>query len=136
VNVKLLEKVRAAILAEPAQFVMSELYSEGEALGSFDVPRKIPNCGTAACVAGWAVTLGARFRNPKTASASSFRNGWMAERAEELLVLNYVQGNRLFYVHEWPQSFLDRWREDETLKGRARIAAERIDHFIATDGAE
>lgn len=129
-NVKLLEKVKEAILAEPRQFVMGEYFVIDE--GLFDLGREIPNCGTAACIAGWAVTLGRRFKNP----ARARRIPAVGEEAVKLLRLDEDGAFRLFLVGDWPWQYREAWSEAKTAKARAKVAAKRIDHFIATDGDE
>lgn len=127
-NVELLQKVKEKILEEPLQFAMEEYFTP-EVYG-MDAPReKIPNCGTAACIAGWVLTLHTG-KNP--------RELWLADipissRAARLLGLTWEEGDRLFILSGWPFSFGKRYRNAKTPQEQAQIAAERIEHFIETE---
>lgn len=119
-NVELLEKIKAEILKRPAQFYMGS-WSSGN-LKDLD-----HSCGTTACIAGWACFLG-----------NDFSLEFIPHRARRLLELDSDQGGRLFHVSYWPDGFAQayneaQWGDDDEA---ARIAAARIDHFIATNGAE
>lgn len=131
-NTKLLLRVKNRILKEPAQFIMADGISTRA--GDGDLPRKIPNCGTACCIAGWAVTLAAK-KLPKNIKSKSWF-GYVEKRAQNILELNAYQRAGLFYLTHWPLHYRTAWKAASTLEGRAQIAADRIDHFIATDGAE
>lgn len=60
-NVKLLRRIIKAIKKEPGQFDMRSWFTR---------QRGIPNCGTAACIGGWAVALTKR-ANPEKARLAS-----------------------------------------------------------------
>lgn len=124
-NVALLKKIKARILAKPNAFRMDRW-----------------SCGTAHCIAGWACVLNG-VKPTKlyvgAADRSVTPDGTYVEtRAADLLGLESADlgGNaeRLFYEYEWPARF----RSDPTVgrKLKAKRAAARIDHFIATGGAE
>ena len=49
-NIRLLRRIQKQILKEPRQFHMEGLYTN-------NLPWKIPNCGTAACIFGWGIAL-------------------------------------------------------------------------------
>jgi len=95
----------------------------------------IPNCGTAACIAGWAVALHKKL-NP--AKASQFSGPW--DVALKVLRLNNCNdGGRLFHIDNWPEQFYDEYNNAmraKDAKGMAVAASKRIDHFIATKGKE
>lgn len=130
-NVELLEQVKARILAEPEHFRMDTW-----------------SCGTAHCIGGWAIALkGLVVVNPRavhgcyqdvvvygeTLSAMSV--------ATELLDLDnaadgITEAERLFITEYWPGVFEAAYRNAETREERAQIAAERIDLFVASNGAE
>jgi hypothetical protein len=116
------------------------------------IGHEIPNCGTAACIAGWAETLmkfDTRKKSKKRARPSEMESISSVLLAEKLGFDVYMN-NRLFYVRSWPQQFqskipsasktncVDIGRRFDSLPPeiRAKIAAERIDHFLATDGKE
>lgn len=127
INVKLLRKVKKHILEEPSRFFMNSVIVRGApgAKVTLDgIEREIPKCGTAACIAGWACIL----------SGETEPIGM--SRAEKLLGLDDHGGTRLFVEDCWPDKFHRRWQQSKTLITRAKIAAERIDHFIATKGRE
>ena len=94
-------------------------------------------CGTVACLAGW--TLLAEGENP-TRLALEIENeefdgdvttvDWRIPlTAAAVLGLNRDQAERLFFTHCWPDGFDGDNCSLETLR-------ERVEHFIATDGAE
>lgn len=157
INVGLLRRIKASILADNQSFDMSvganKSYSRNqEAL-------KVHPCFTEACVAGWAVFLAKGriehdfwmwdvMRGSVTASKGIFNTA----RVE--LGLTEDQAKRLFYLSShvnqdkndeedfepcWPTDL-----EDELVDNlnpadyahNAKVAAERIDLFIETAGAE
>jgi hypothetical protein len=85
----------------------------------------MPFCGTTRCIAGWSCVLaGTKAENtPAT--------------AQRLLGLNLEQAQRLFYLNNWPKRFRDQYDGGRRYTDAgAWVAAERIRHFIATNGAE
>lgn len=131
-NVKLLRKVKRQILKEPKQFAMRYLYSEPSA---GDAANKIPNCGTAACIAGWTHAI-----DQNIPPSECEKNKWkLTVSAGELLGIDNEQEDRLFFLEYWPERFsatYTRATDKHQWTRRARIAAERIEHFIKTKGAE
>ena len=126
-NVELLRKVQKHILEEPKRFDMST-FAEW-VMGS----KYAPTCGTTACIAGWAVFLGKNV----TLSAETVRMTWtnalgFEDAARELLGINRLQAEKLFYSFEWPQPYRQRFDEARTFKGKAEAAADRIEHLIGT----
>lgn len=137
INVRLLRAIQRQIAKEPEQFCMSSWFLKNDA---------IPNCGTSACIAGWAVTVSQK-TNPLRAAKSmcprfeerdvlvGLANDRVAPKARRLLGLSLMQGELLFYKENWPEQFCyDSW--GITAKERALLAIARIDHFIATNGEE
>jgi hypothetical protein len=132
-NVKLLRKIQKHILAEPKRFIMAGFFEHGKP-GDFIWDYSLagsgfPDCGTAACIAGWAVKLETgRFGQEAT----------IGRRAEKLLGLDEatLQRDSLFSVYSWPSKFGRPFREAADPAIRAKIACARIDHFIATKGDE
>lgn len=123
-NVKLLRKVAKHILAEPKRFFMDnavETGKPGDKVALDGEMRSLPKCGTAACIAGWACILS---RVPIDDVSMS--------NAERLLKISSMQSSDLFLADYWPSPFYGKWREAKTLRSRARIAANRIEHFIKT----
>lgn len=135
-NVRLLRKVKRAILAEPTKFRMDKW-----------------TCGSAHCIAGTICALdqSLTFVVPKRKGAV-----WLVvdgndedssvvpiERAAaDNLEIEYsehtshTEADRLFHLPYWPKQFRDDYRAAQTLKARAGIAAKRIEHFIKTNGGD
>lgn len=112
-NKPLLREVKAAILAQPDAFRMDTW-----------------SCGTAHCIAGWALLL---------RDIPLVADGWLTaseeptgDVAQELLEITRLQRYALFSNHRWPYSFQRRYLCAETHRERAQVAAERIDHFLKT----
>lgn len=130
-NVKLLRKVQKAILAHPDQFSMYEWFPP-----YLDNGAIAGGCGTAACVAGWAVHCKRRGKTlKKTKELTRKKN--INSAAQKALGLTDLQASSLFHLDNWPIRFQERW--DACLKANRTIvdvACQRIDHFIATKGAE
>jgi hypothetical protein len=134
-NVELLEKVKEHILLKPRTFIMgSFIETIGEVPGRTTFYNdagdiiKFDKCGTAACIAGWATIL-----HEKT---NQIPYGKIQDRAKSILGITESQSNRLFYDTFWPKDFYNRYLTAKSQKQRAQVAAERIDHFIATHGKE
>lgn len=131
-NVKLLQKVKKHILAEPSRLRMAG-YSWIVKPGTFleptgycnDLGQIVPKCGAVGCIAGWATGLGGGDMEHAN-----------CETGARHLGLDVEFGDRLFFVSRWPNSFSLRYLKAETLEEKAKITAGRIDHFIATKGAE
>ncbi len=112
---KLLRQVQEKILAEPELFQMAHWHV-----------RVDDSCGTAHCIAGWAEVLGAPGK----------KHSLDKREYLELMGLRMSQADRLFYVSGWPKQFSTKYRRSVSAKNRAKIASDRIDHFIATRGME
>ena len=126
-------------------FLMEEIYSKEHnvdrllaALQPFSNLLDFPACGTVACIAGWGKILEqtdpeSALRNPvflsDLACLSEFEN---AAR----FGLEMRQALRLFYVRHWPVAYSLKYARAKTSDARAHITANRIDHFIATNGEE
>lgn len=132
-NVKLLRKIQKHITEEPRRFFMSGLRVKAKnetkwadyaaSFARSDLSPTMPSCGTAACIAGWALTL------------SNKRMGYSAlDRAGDLLGLpaKYFGYDHVFVADKWPEPFYRRWQDARTPKQRAKIACARIDHLIKT----
>lgn len=118
-NKELLLKIKEHILAEPKRLIMDDVAFRGrpgERVYDGGISFEIADCGTAACIAGWACLL-----------SDERPSLWYGER---LLRLNYPEKHYLFFASSWPTKFYHRWRNANTPQERAVIAAERIDHFI------
>lgn len=125
-NIKLLRRIQKQILKEPRQFQMGSYYAR-----RLPGVELIPNCGTACCVAGWAVSL-TMTCTPAEAARKSPKP--LHPRAAVTLGLTSEEASRLFYMDGWPMNFRILAAEG-TLEFAANAVA-RIDHFIKTKGAE
>lgn len=133
VNRDLLLKVKEKILAEPGQFIMEDIFATSEQIGyTSDLPREVPNCGTAACIAGWAVSLAIE-ANPKAGEKAWER---LEVRHTEVMGITRERFDTLCFVYGWPRGYADRWRSTRDLTERAKIAAQVIDLRLAQWAAE
>lgn len=142
-NTKLLREVKKHILEEPKRYDQNnymETGADAEAASRFGVAQ----CGMLGCIAGWTVVLG------QPARRAGLCCDWFNE-GRRLLELTSEQANRLFagfsrpddYYDDddddydsWPLAFRSRYYRAKTARGRALVAAERIEHFIKTKGEE
>jgi len=131
-NVALLRKIQDKIRDVPGQFIMTQFFTNQR--GSFG-RYAIPNCGTAACIAGWAYTLH-KETNPKKAwDELEGSTGGLESMGAEILGLNLVQAQCLFYESSWPKQFRSDEKDrssDEYLKDLPARAIARIEHLIQT----
>lgn len=116
-NVRLLRKVKKHILEEPRRFQMSE-------------GLRFADEGTVGCIAGWTCVLGDRKVD------WSERTDWTDVRDRARALIGIENHTVLFRVSCWPEPFSTRYVNAKTTRTRAKIAAERIEHFIKTKGAE
>lgn len=130
INVELLNRVADHIEANYYEFNMDHWMKTHTAswwekvLAAVGLVKK-PFCGTTACIAGWTCTL------------SGKRGDNIPAEAQKLLGITLDQAQRLFYVHKWPKQFKKEYISDMSYANvGAWVAAERIRHFIATNGAE
>lgn len=121
-NVELLERVKQHILEEPKRLRMGFVHATGDWVADLTNP---PSCGTVGCIAGWTCVLG----------NAPMRNGqrYHSSQARDLLNITEEQGDRLFF--NAPEGYTDVWKDDGS-EATAKLCAERIDLFIATNGAE
>lgn len=132
-NKELLLKIKEQILREPKQFVMGTWFtpfpadSDG---GDLWDNIKVPNCGTAACIAGWAIALH-EGKAPSEVTGAIIKAENYLIKAENYLDIEMEDAEDLFYADHWDNDLQDRWDFAKSLEERAQIAAERIDQFIA-----
>lgn len=113
-NVRLLRKIQKHILAEPKSYDQDAWIREDD-------------CGTVACIGGWASILSG---NKDLTAALE-----ISEPSLEVL-LAPVPANPRLWPRRWPEKFYRGYLAAKTARGRARAAVRRIDHFIKTKGAE
>ena len=138
--ITLLRATKHAILEEPRHFDMSGWLQEN-------------NCNTTACIAGHIVCQAKGLTVDQAANDDTVAESSIGSLAQQLLGLESGAGVtfRLFYADCWPEPFQGRYENLLTDLGdlkpslggpwdvhvqAARIAADRIEHFIETDGAE
>lgn len=132
-NVKLLQKVKRAILKRPDQFEMQSWFQSN--LYFYDDGYRVSGgCGTAACIGGWAQHLTLKSKTLQQSKLKHVIN--VIPSPYELLAVTQSQGERLFVDSAWPKKFRYGYRSATEPKERAEIAAKRIDHFIKTKGRE
>lgn len=131
-NVRLLRRIKKHILDEPRRFIMYGLVKRGRPgqLYYSDNGRTAtyPACGTAACIAGWASILSG-VKRPNNTCVAARRIGLNQEWDN---ALNSTQADNVFYSDLWPEPFRSLYRKAQTTPKRAKIAADRIEHLIAT----
>lgn len=140
VNVKLFNKVKRAILKYPDQFEMSFWFTTQLSFDDEPVSDDTANpgrCGTAACMAGWALSLGYKHTSRlNSVMESTYNNGHVGLDAACLLGISYGQRHALFHIGYWPEPFrMDYSFAKPTKAGiakRAKVAVARIDHFLTT----
>lgn len=136
-NIRLLRKIQARILAEPKRFDMD----------SWIVPKDEqtrPSCGTACCIGGWAaVENGWKSKQYKDEDGdwanlfispngtTSRYDSVIASAAQKLLDITDEQASRLFYTCSWPEPYKS-GADNGTPEYRAANGVARIKHFIET----
>lgn len=132
-NLPLFAKIKEKILAEPDRFNMGLWFGVIDARGELDfltagagtVGEAFQECGTVACIAGWAVVLGDPSRSLHCA---------VALRARAALGLTYDEGTALFTTARWPQELQDAYFKAEyngDLLAMARAACDAIDALVS-----
>lgn len=136
INVELLRKVAESIKAHPRSFKMESFFEDSwaDVAPSIYEPSSNPleilesECGTSACIAGWTLILTNNFA----------ANDFIHDAAKMALGINDEQCRLLFY-EGWPEPFdseYDNARDEDNYALAAEVAALRVEHFIATGGAE
>lgn len=124
-NTELLLAVKAAILEHPEKYDQDSF------------------CGTECCIAGWALNIanpvmGAR-REQGISAVSMNEQNW--NDYWEVARKNMGLGCRQMAIlcacaPDWPSVFRHGYESATDAEQRATVGAARIDHFIATNGAE
>ena len=148
-NIKLLRQIQKYILAEPRRFQMVEWILRrikgewylNDRTRTFngdeeELPRRIPPCNTASCIAGTAVLLGAPRQQTKLTGDQLRMLASKLLQLEDDMRVDYTQSpaGRLYFMRFWPGKFQTAARPGT--KAFAENACKRIDHFIATEGRE
>lgn len=131
-NVDLLRKVATHILEEPKRLHMHSFVrrqDRGDSLTSRKGEiREFPECGSAGCIAGWAIMLTSNEPLP-------WDVGIIMRQARRLLELSDDESYRLFGPADWPVKFYKGLTDDGSPEA-AQATADRIEHFIETGGKE
>jgi hypothetical protein len=134
-NIQRLRKLAKYILAYPSKYDQNSF------------------CGTQACLAGHAAILAgipvSEIINDSYSYSTILNEFIIKEKAQKYLQLTKEQGERLFSPtfppdelefffpeESWPEKFNNRYEKAKTPRTRAKIAAQRIEHFIQTKGRE
>lgn len=152
-NVELFRKVQAAIQAEPRRFEMGQWLQVKRGRSRVNVTAPVTldgtvdnwefaECGTAACLAGWAV-LADKIEDVCLAKPKEIKdvaktmNSWswdIPRHGRELLGISYDARDRLFYADSWPRPFRGRYMKAIIANdpvAAAQAASDLIDHIIA-----
>lgn len=125
-NVRLLRRVKKAILDEPKRLDM------GDWIYTYEGGLSAPKCGTVACIAGWATLLAVGSIKDVKATAKELRRTQAIISQEGMLALGIqsFDADRLFYVDKWPEPYRTAYGTARTAQERADVTAGRIDQFI------
>lgn len=129
-NVRLLRRIQKALLKEPSQFNMEQYFNDRST-----TKRKPANCGTAACIGGWAYALSKNLNPSKARVKYLAEHGFMGPIASRLLGLgtgDKINEHALLYLEQWPQPFRTNYSKAKTDRAAARAAVDRIEHLIKT----
>lgn len=135
-NTKLLRKIQKQIIKYPKAFLMESFVEPME----FD---KDHPCGTAACIAGWACILEKdklpqkqqfNLQNQISGKISEYDAGSFDfyRYGREFIEISKDQADKLFDVTSWPEQFWEPYYSGNSDAKNAKIAVERIEHFIKT----
>lgn len=130
-NTKLLNKIIRHIREKPKRFNMKVLARKS----------RLTTCGTAACIAGWAVLLTRADKQDKKSFHSLIDSGlvsfWYA--GASAIGLDQEEARQLFEAYNWPERYrkplMAAQRHGHHRKA-VEIAVRRIRHFIKTKGVE
>lgn len=137
---RLLRKIQRRILKEPSSFRMD-----------------VWNCGTAACIGGYACLLGVPKIYPVSdsdefATSRATAKQWIDfykdttgllhtpraqlreydTEAQKILGLTAEEAHALFHVADWPDQYNVAYEDAGNRRAKAKVAAARIEHFIQT----
>jgi hypothetical protein len=125
-NIELLKEIRKNILKFPGQFNMLTYFASTDSVGD-----AATGCGTAACIAGWAIYLNKKKKKEDTTLESAvIPFDFVHDKAQRLLG---IKNTKLFFDDRWPKPFCDDYMRADNKRDAARIAAKAIDDFIKTN---
>jgi hypothetical protein len=126
-NVKLLRKIKKHVEEEPRRLIMARWQQKGRAgelVEDEAATFNLPECGTAACIAGWAVNLSGKKIETDVGA-----------RAMTLLGLTFEQSQNLFNTGNWPGDYGDKFDNETSPERRVKILGKLIDKVIESKGA-
>ena len=121
--ITLLRQVKRKILSKPKSFDM-DIWARRDSRAE---------CGTVGCIAGWVLMLSrpGLQESVQDGSYSPFRFSWKEKATRELRIED-GQAFSLFFEESWPTRYSSKFSKARSNKQRARVAANRIEHFIRT----
>jgi hypothetical protein len=125
-NLRLLRRVASAIRKNPTQVNMG-WWLQGN--NPFSVPVK--GCGTAGCIAGWAVALHHGNRAKKIFRGLNRES--IPETARTVLGIDYATSDKLFVVENWPRHWKIKLDTAKTPRAYANVVAKYIEYFLKTE---
>ena len=134
---RLLRRVARHILAEPLRYDQNSIIEVGEPKTIYRDERKFPACGTVACIGGWIEILSRKHPNRAKLSLT----GLSFKKIAKLLgtgednvgaLTQYTSRNPSNSDTYWPLEFSEAYGNAKTPLQKARIANQRIEHFIRT----
>lgn len=109
------------ILEEPKRIDMCDWVLHKEQIDK----RRLPECGTVACFAGWTVALNNKWDYDRLMT----NRGFISEIARSALGLTYSQSLTLF--SSWPAIWLDKLDKHKAgTKGYAKVVASFAHHYL------
>jgi hypothetical protein len=126
---RLLRRVAKHILADPLRYEQDYMIEHGAPGELLEDGLIVPKCGTIACIGGWLAILNAK--NPKRVKTFNVRTlatvlGVTRKQVFRLIAFTWTSTNG------WPARFSNRYKEAGTAKQKAKVAVQRIEHFIRT----
>ena len=119
--IALLRRVKKKILDKPMSFDMN----------MWVMPNNLIECGTTGCIAGWVVMLSSPGLQDLVRESRHGYVDWSKE-ATKKLGIEKAQASSLFIDDFWPTKYSDEFFQAGSNAKRARVAANRIEHFIRT----
>jgi hypothetical protein len=130
-NVKLLRKIQKRILTQPQAFFMHDWirrkeYSSNNTFQNPDTGKvtEFTTCGTAGCIAGWAILL-----TEKKGDAKLIWSSQIQEKATEILGLSPGE-DLIFGSPNWGTELSDAYENAKSDLCRAAVAVKAIDNLI------
>lgn len=132
-NVELLKRVADVIVARPHDFQMRFVALDLNDDYQDEVMQPELSCGTACCIAGWALCLD---RSCDLTAMNWHEPGYILLRRAARVLGIHAYPEAIFMRDDWPADYRDSYYAAKTDQERAQVAYERIHHYIATDGRE